>query len=472
MIEELQPYAEMRLTGLEWLPTIPAHWPQRRVKTVLQEVDQRTFTGQEKLLSLRMVAGLIGHHDAGGRIIPAEALVGYKKIEPGQIVMNRMRAASGLFGIAKEAGLVSPDYAVFVKRTDSNLDYLLQLFKLPAMAAIFRSESKGLGTGESGFLRLYTDRFGPIPIPFPPIEEQQLIVRFLDWHSRVTGKLIRAKLRLIAMLNEQKQSIIHGAVTRGLDPAVQFKSSGVDWIGDIPEHWEISRLKNVAEVVLGKMLTPSSKGGDKLKPYLRSANIQWETPNVRDVREMWIGESEADHLLVRGGDLLVSEGGEVGRACLWNDELPECYIQNSVHRVIAGSSILPRFLLLLFICDGKRGRFDAAVNRVSIAHLTREKLVGIHFAIPPLDEQLLICNSVDVITKPLVDAITRTRDEIVLIREFQTRLIADVVTGQLDVRAFAADLPEITEAYDVDDLIEEDDLDDDTVIAIDDEDAA
>ena len=165
MIEGLRPYADMRATGLGWLPNVPEHWGIQRIKTLLREIDTRSVTGEERLLSLRMIAGLVDHLEVGGKPISAQSLTGYKVIEPGQIVMNRMRAASGLFGIARKRGLVSPDYAVFEQSNPVNSHYLLQLFKLPAMAAIFRSESKGLGTGESGFLRLYTDRFGPIHIP-------------------------------------------------------------------------------------------------------------------------------------------------------------------------------------------------------------------------------------------------------------------------------------------------------------------
>lgn len=141
-------------------------------------------------------------------------------------------------------------------------------------------------------------------------------------------------------------------------------------------------------------------------------------------------------LRVRKGDLLVSEGDEVGRACMWNDELPECYIQNSVHRVTSKPMILPEFLFYQFFAYGKRGRVNAIVNRVSIAHLTRERLVTIPFTVPPVPEQQAIVSHIKSESAPLDTAIEQAIHKIALIREYRDRLIADVVTGQMDVRGW------------------------------------
>ncbi|MGH8354976.1 MAG: restriction endonuclease subunit S, partial [Pseudomonas sp.] len=269
-----------------------------------------------------------------------------------------------------------------------------------------------------------------------PRPEQDQIVAYLRAQDAHIARFIKVKRELIGLLNEQKLQIIDHAVTRGLDASAKLKPSGIDWLGEIPEHWQTKRLKNVADVVLGKMLTTEAKGDGDFKPYLRSTNIQWIAPDIRDVREMWISNSEKPQLRVRTGDILVSEGGEVGRACLWTGELPECYIQNSVHRIAVKPEMLSEFLLCQFLAHGKRGRFESIVNRVSIAHLTREKLVNVVFAVPPIDEQQAILDRLKVDNKPLDDAIDRTQSEIDLIREYRDRLIADVVTGQVDVRGW------------------------------------
>ena len=286
-------------------------------------------------------------------------------------------------------------------------------------------------------LRLYPNQFLDIALIQPPRPEQDQIVAYLRVQDAHIARFIKAKRDLIKLLTEQKLRIIDHAVTRGLDSSVALRPSGIEWLGEVPEHWEVQRLKNVANMVLGKMLTTEAKAGDgDFKPYLRSTNVQWIKPDVRDVKEMWVAKAEMAQLRIRKGDLLVSEGGEVGRACMWNDELPECYIQNSVHRVAAKPMMLPEFLFHQFFTYGKRCRFNAIVNRVSIAHLTREKLVTVPFTVPPIEEQKAICRWITEECQPLDDAIARAEEEIKLIREYRDRLIADVVTGQIDVRGW------------------------------------
>src|SRR5690606_18122139 len=137
----------------------------------------------------------------------------------------------------------------------------------------------------------------------------------------------------INLLKERRQILIQKAVTKGLDPTVKMKDSGVDWIGEIPEHWEVRKLKYVANVVLGKMICNEDLGGYFRKPYLKSKNIQWMELNIDSVDEMWFSTKELKQYKLHTNDIVVSEGGEVGKACLWKDELPECYIQNSAHKV-------------------------------------------------------------------------------------------------------------------------------------------
>ncbi|QPF92125.1 restriction endonuclease subunit S [Bradyrhizobium commune] len=460
MIDGLRSYPEMKPSGLAWLDDVPAHWDVRRIKTLLSEVDNRTRTGTERLLSLRMRQGLVDHIDAGGKLIPPESLVNFKIVEPGQVVMNRMRAAAGLFGVASVRGLVSPDYAVFEPKPEAFNPYLLQAFRLPSLSAVFRAESKGLGTGESGFLRLYTDRFGPIPVPYPPLDEQRLIVRFLDRHGAQTAKLIRAKKKIIALLNEQKQAIIHRAVTRGLDPNVKLKPSGVSWLGDVPEGWDVAALRHRYDQCLGKMLDTKRITGAYLVPYLRNTDVQWEGINVINLPLMDVPPDEYARYCVRLGDLLVCEGGEIGRAAIWSNALELCAFQKALHRLRPRNLKRdnPQFLLLQLRLAVALGAFVDG-HESTIAHLTGEKLRAHRFVFPSLVEQQRIISHIETQSLEINAAADRVEREIALIQEFRTRLIADVVTGKLDVRAAAASLPEVAELEATDDLAEGDDLD-------------
>ena len=173
-------------TTAPWMGALPEDWRPTRLKALLREIDHRSKTGSEPLLSLRMREGLVVSSEYSDRPQDQSKLVGYKIINPGEVVMNRMRASIGLFGIADQRGLVSPDYATFTERGPVHLPYLLFLLKSPQMGAVIRSESRGLGTGHSGFLRIYTDRFGAIPVVLPCVAEQR--VRAVEAETR-TGAL-------------------------------------------------------------------------------------------------------------------------------------------------------------------------------------------------------------------------------------------------------------------------------------------
>jgi len=209
----LNPDAPMKDSGIDWIGEIPAHWEAVPLKRLFQERNERTSNGTETLLSLRMVEGLVPHDEVSGKAISDAELVGYKKVYPGQLVMNRMRASIGLFGIVDQLGLVSPDYAIFDMRDDLFGPFYLNLFKIEPMGTRFRVSSRGLGTGSSGFMRLYTDDFGAITVPAPTREEQQEIVGYIDGVTEKINGTISIKKDQIATLKEYKTSLINSAVT-------------------------------------------------------------------------------------------------------------------------------------------------------------------------------------------------------------------------------------------------------------------
>lgn len=209
--------------GPAWMGTVPRGWERARVKALLKEVDCRTTTGQESLLSLRMREGLVLASAYSNKPQDPGKLVGYKLVGPQTLVMNRMRASIGLFGVAEEVGLVSPDYATFEVRPGAPiyLPFLLALLKSRQMGAAIRAESRGLGTGSSGFLRIYSDRFGAMPVALPPPDEQ---VRRADEAARRTERLdeaLGAALREIGLLQEYRSRLIADVVTGRRDVRVE-----------------------------------------------------------------------------------------------------------------------------------------------------------------------------------------------------------------------------------------------------------
>ena len=209
----LNPHAPMKDSGIDWIGEIPAHWEVVPLKRLFRERNDRSTTGAETLLSLRMNEGLVPHDDVSDKQIGADALKDYKQVFPGQLVMNRMRASIGIFGIVTSSGIVSPDYAIFDMAARANGDFFLQLFKTGVMGQQFRNASRGLGTGSSGFMRLYTDDFGSISVALPPLAEQNKIVSHINNLSKKIGDVVLLKEDQIAALREYKTCLINAAVT-------------------------------------------------------------------------------------------------------------------------------------------------------------------------------------------------------------------------------------------------------------------
>jgi len=213
----LDPRAPLRDSGISWLGEIPAHWELKRAKWLFWERDQRSTTGEEVLLSLRMERGLIPHNDVSVKQTQPDELVGYKQVSTGEIVVNRMRAASGLVALARQDGLVSPDYAVFRVSPAANAEYYTHLFKTELMQAVFRSESTGLGTGSSGFLRLYSESFLSLWLPYPPPREQSAILAHIEDELAKLNAVHAATERTVALLKERRAALIAAAVTGQID---------------------------------------------------------------------------------------------------------------------------------------------------------------------------------------------------------------------------------------------------------------
>lgn len=450
MIAGLEPYADYKDSGLPWLGKVPAHWEVRRIKTVLREVDRRSSAGRETLLSLRMQAGLVNHHALGGKPIPPSALVGYKRVLPGEIVVNRMRASAGLFAAAACEGLVSPDYAIFRPVDRVDVAYAVQLFRTPAMMAVFRVESTGLGTGESGFLRLYSDQFGRLAIPTPPITEQDAIVRFLDWANGRVERAVRAKRRVIALLMEQRQVITQRAVICGLDSNAQLKATGIPWLGEIPSHWEVRRLRTLVGGI-DQGVSPLADGflaeGDSwgvLKSGCVNRGVFRETEHKR----LASGFAFDPAIVVSVGDVLISRAcgspslvGSVGRVKSLRYRL---ILSDKTFRASFHNSVDPDFMVYAMNCRYYRHQVEQAISGAEgmANNLPLSSLKDFKFAIPPKAEAEMIATRLSYETAAIDKRVAHLEGEIQLLREYRTRLTADVVIGRLDVRQAAAQLPD------------------------------
>jgi type I restriction enzyme, S subunit len=443
-----KPYPKYKNSGIAWLGEIPEHWEVKRAKWVFKELSVKGFPN-EPLLAATQTKGVVLKSKYENRTVVAQNnLETLKLVEPDDFVIS-LRSFQGGIELAHDRGIISPAYTVLRLKDQNQKGFFKYLLKSKEYINSLTLLVTGIREGQN----IDTNKFKESLLFCPPKEEQTAIARFLDYKLAKINRFIQKKKQLIKLLNEQKAAIINQAVTKGLDPNAKMKDSGIEWLGEIPEHWEVRKLKYMADVVLGKMLCNEDKGGYFKKPYLKSKNIQWLNVDISDVEEMWFSNSELEMYRLKKGDLILSEGGEVGKTCMWNDELDECYIQNSAHKVKINSGSLNTYFLYLFNTYGKKGGFDSIVNRVSIAHLTKDKLINIKCLVPPLSEQQKIVSYIEQETEIINTTISKIEKELALTEEYKTALIAEAATGKIDVRGY--EVPEISEEETYEEIEEE-----------------
>lgn len=440
---KLKPYSAYKDSGSPFIGLVPSHWEIRRYKYLLREVQFRSESGSEGLLRVSQYTGVtrcVYVDDGNTPRVRGETLIGYKLVEPRDLVINIMLAWNGSLGVSSFQGVVSPAYCVyrFIGK-GTNPRFFHYLLRVPAMQAYFRAESTGIVQHR---LRLYPNDLYRIGGVLPSLDEQVYIVRFLDYIDGKIQRCLDTKRKLIELLEEQRYAIIRRIVTRGLDPNIRPKLSGIDWLGQVPEHWDVAALRHRYEQSLGKMLDSSRITGEHLVPYLRNVDVQWDMINIANLPLMDIRPSEIDRYTVRAGDLLVCEGGETGRCAIWDGSVEVCGYQKALHRLrpVSSDQDSARFLYYAFRVAANRGAFKDG-RESTIAHLTGEKIRSHRFAFPPLEEQLRIVKFLDFQVNKISRLISIERRLIDLLGEYRTRLISDVVTGKLDVREAAAQLP-------------------------------
>ncbi len=372
-------------------------------------------------------------------------MVGYKLVNKGQLVVNRLQANNGLVFDSGLDGLVSPDYSVFEAR-DARvvMPFLSQLLRTQPYRDHFRRESTGLGTGSAGFLRLYDDRFLETTVCLPSPDEQFPLLRFMEHASGRIRRYIRAKQRLIKLLEEQKQATILRAVTMGLDPSVRLKPSGVECLGDVPAHWD---------VVLNQRI---------FKENIRPHNGLPETPLSLSQRDGLIATTEMKERslqtstydnwkLTVSGDLVVNRfKAHLG-----------VFFASSLRGIVSfhygvfepRRELITEYFELLYHTAPYRTIYAGRSNgmTVGLQNLSNQNFYNVKSIVPPVGEQEAIVDYLARATDRVETAIQRARTEVALLRDYGTQLISDVVMGRLDVREAATRLSEEPSLEGIDD---------------------
>jgi type I restriction enzyme S subunit len=441
MIADLKPYSIYINSGDPWIGQLPVGWSLQRAKNLFRLRTEKSgkLHGLE-LLSVYTHIGVRPRKELEERGNKATTTDDYWIVKRGDIIVNKLLAWMGAIGISHYDGVTSPAYDILRPTQELVPDYYHYLFRTNLYLQLFKLRSRGIMEMR---LRLYFDQLGQIPIIVPPLDEQAAIVRFLDYANQRLDRAIRAKRKVIELLNEQKQAIIHRAITRGLDPNVPLKPSGIPWLGEIPAHWEVRRLRHL---IIGRLTYGANAAAEydnKDWPrYLRITDFRMDG-TLRSDTFRSLPPSVAKDYLVQAGDILLARSGAtVGKAFLVEPAAENaCHAGYLIRARPNAQLVNPKFLFAFTQSAGFREWKDCTFNTATIQNIGADKYANLSVPLPPTSEQLEILKFIRIKTDPIYSAIARIEREIALLREYRTRLIADVVTGKLDVREAASHLP-------------------------------
>ena len=433
------PYSAYKPSGIEWLGDVPRHWEQLPGRACYYE-KKLPNTGMQETTVLSLSYGEIvvkpveQHHG----LVPA-SFETYQVIEPGDIIIRPTDLqndwTSLRFGLSRHHGTITSAYMCFHTKGIISREYGHLLLHTYDLKKIFY----GLGSGLRQNLN-WRD-FQYLPCLVPPLPEQTAIVRCLNHATELIDRYISVKERLINLLEEQRQAVIHRAVTRGLDPNVRLKPSKVERLGDVPAHWECRRLKTIGRIRYGLGQPPRELPGGL--PLIRATNVDHGHIIEKDL--VYVDPSAVpegrDAILREKEIIVVRSGAYTADSAI----IPKAFegAVTGYDMVVTITKAMPEFVAMALLCAYVRDdQLIVESTRSAQPHLNAEELGTSLFLLPPLEEQSAIVEYLDKVIADIDAATNRAHREIKLLKEYRTRLIADVVTGKLDVREVASKLPE------------------------------
>ena len=427
--------------NLAWLGVVPEHWQVLKLRRILSPVSEKNHPDMPLLSVVRekgVIVRNIEDKEENHNYVPDD-LSGYKLVKIGQFAMNKMKAWQGSYGVSRFDGIVSPAYFVFDIQYDINIDFFNRAIRSIVYVNYFGQASDGIRVGQWD---LSMQRMKEIPFLLPPRPEQDQIVRFLDWKVSSINKLIGVNQKQIECLNEKLLTVVNDLLTHGVKQNRAYMKTNMDWASEIPLEWEISRVRNHFEIL--KRIA-GSEGFDVFsvtQQGLKVRNINlYEgqlAANYSGYQFVYPGEFAMNHM-----DLLT---GGVGIA----DHLGVTSPDYRVFRLFDEERCYAAYYLKIFqLCYRRHAfyRFGRGAANVGRWRLPASAFKNFEIPLPPYDEQIEIVRAIEIEEHKIKTVIDCLQQEIDVLKEFKKRLIADVVTGKIDVRGI--EIPEY-------DLVEED----------------
>lgn len=432
MKEKFTQHEKYRQSEQEYLPKIPAHWSVMRIKYLFKEINERVFNETLDLLSVSHYTGVTLRKSSvseGDNLTNAKSLEGYKRVEKDDIVSNIMLAWNGSIGISKYLGITSPAYSIYRLKKEGNPNYFHYLFRTQLYKSEFKKNSTGVIESR---LRLYTDQFFNINAIVPPPQEQTAIADFLDQKTAEIDNYIRLKEKTIALLEERKAAVINRAVTKGLDPTVPMKDSGIEWLGEIPAHWEVKKLKYLVRIENGQV--DPKKGKYKKKILIAPNHIQSGFGTIKYLESAESQNAESGKYLAKEGTVIYSKiRPALRKACIAPEEClcsADMYPLNTTSKIVAG------FLLYTVISEVYSKYMIELSMRVAMPKVNRGDVLNYPAILPPLEEQVEIASFVKKKIVEIDKLIETIRIEEKQIKEYRESLISAAVTGKIDIRNY------------------------------------
>ena len=444
--------------NLGWLGTVPDHWQVLKLRQVLSSFSEKNHPDMP-LLSVVREKGVIVRNveakDENHNYVPDD-LSGYKLVKRGQFAMNKMKAWQGSYGVSKFDGIVSPAYFVFDINYDMNEDFFNRAIRSKIYVSYFGQASDGIRVGQWD---LSIKRMKEIPFFLPPREEQDQIVRFLDWKVSSINKLISNYRHQIALLDEMKQRRIDEAVVKGMRKSALVHNNDIRWDIDYPEHWQIQRIRESFSFRKGLSITKANleETGIAVISYgqvhsKKNSGVGLNEELVRYVDESYLTTNQS--CLVEKGDFIFADTSEDVTGCGncayidWDDTIFAGYHSIIAHPDGATNS---KYLAYLFKSPTWRYQIRKKVNGVKVYSITQKMLKDVFILIPPIDEQEEIIRHLDEVCAKIDATIKKMEEKIANLQDLKIRLVADTVTGKIDVRGI-----EIPEYEYVDDEVKSD----------------
>lgn len=465
MNSELKPYKDYKETGLFWINKIPRHWEWLYLSQVCEEQQVKNSDNViNNVLSLSY-GNIIRKKNIDFGLVPKE-YNNYQIINSGNIILRltdlQNDKRSLRTGLVKETGIITSAYVCLKMKRGNNPSFVHYLLHSFDTIKVFY----GMGGGVRQSIGFNDIR--KLRLPIPSRTEQDQIVQYLDWQLARINKFIKTKKKLIIALKEQKQAVINAAVTKGINADVEMKPSGVKWLGDIPKHWEVMMCKRLLTLLTD--YTANGSFGDLAKNvtyldsgYARLIRLTDLRTNLTN-KGVYVSEHSYNYLKkssLFGGEFLIANvGAHTGYACVMpNVDFPTTLAPNMMMAKFNEERVLTNFIVEAFNCNYIQTQIKIKANNTAAQpKINKDDFKQVILAIPDIEEQQQIIRYIVEETKTIDKSILSAEQEINLITEYRTRLIFDVVTGQVDVR-------DIDINININELLDETDIDvDDEVV--------